>query len=956
MAAATTLLTGGAAGAQTFSVTSGFDSGDGTLRAAIIQANAFNGPATINFTGPLTVSLGSDLFPLTNPFGITINGNGATIDGLSSSNTSGVRGFFIGVSPDIANPSLPATPSAVYNINSLALRNLNARGGHGGRGLLGGGGGAGMGGALFVNAGVVNLSNVVFQDNRAVGGNGGTFSAGSAGNGGGGGMGGNGGHGTFATQQTTVLAAGGGGGGLGAGFNLLVGSGADGGSNSAPGNHGTFFFPAVAAPAGSGGGGGTAGAGAGGTNGGGGGSGVLFAGVAGGGGGGVGGTNGEAAALFNPLSRGGFGGFGGGGGGGGGASLVDDNPGGTGGFGGGGGGDGFGGFGGGGGGNFSGAFGAAVQGGFGGGSGADRFVDLGNPTLGNGGGGGGAGLGGAVFVRQGATVNFVDGGISGNAVAGGWGAAGGVQAQPNPNGTDGQAIGQGIFLAGAATYTVTDGKTIGIADSIGGGVDAQITGGFTKAGNGTLVLASPSNNYTGMTTVAGGVLRLDAAGAIGGGPVVVGSALSPARLVVNANQTVASLETSFGAETEISNFAVLSVNEGGSSTYNGPITGEGTLRKVGATALTLSGAQDNLIFLEVSGGNVNLGKTGGPGINAAKAISGLPTGTSVRLTGTIFDDQIADTGGITMSGGVLDLNGRQETINFLQGTGLVTSNGLFPGTLRFNGSFLGGLTELNFQDGTSPVRLIKQGGSAVRLSGSLDHSYTEVAGGTLELVGQTVRDVTVRNGARLVLVPGSVGAVSFIGTTTVEAGGAIDVTSGGAVFGAGTDATVRAWLMQGYNNGDWAGTGLTSSAAAASPEADGVGYGLASEVLGIGPGQTADFLGKTVGPDDVLAAYTLSGDTNLDRIVNIGDFSALAANFNSPGGWVLGDFTYNGTTGIEDFALLAANFNQVLPRTYPAETVPEPGAAAVAAGLLALRLGRRGRRLAIPAAGPAGTP
>ena len=395
VATAATLLMSGMAGAQTFTVTDPSDSGgSGTLRGAILQANAFNGPATINFATSLTIGLFDDLFPLTNRFGITINGNGSTLDGQPSINPNGVRGFFVGVSPDIANPNLPATTSAVYNINSLTLRNLDARGGQGGRGLLGGGGGAGMGGALFVNAGTVNLNNVVFQNNRAAGGNGGSFSTGSAAHGGGGGMGGNGGEGTLVG---TSGRSGGGGGGLGVGQSVTLDPAANGGTSNSPGTRGRLFFPEVAGPAGNGGGGGAGGFGGGGINGGGGGAGVgLFNGLAGGGGGGIGGSNGEAAAAFNPLSRGGTGGFGGGGGGGGGAVLIDDNPGGTGGFGGGGGGDGFGGFGGGGGGNFTGPQGPAVQGGFGGGAGGGRLLGSRQPPPGGGGGGGGRGGGGGV--------------------------------------------------------------------------------------------------------------------------------------------------------------------------------------------------------------------------------------------------------------------------------------------------------------------------------------------------------------------------------------------------------------------------------------------------------------------------------------------------------------------------------------------------------------------------------
>jgi autotransporter-associated beta strand protein len=109
-------------------------------------------------------------------------------------------------------------------------------------------------------------------------------------------------------------------------------------------------------------------------------------------------------------------------------------------------------------------------------------------------------LGGAVFVRQGATVTIEGGSISGG------GAFGGNDGTGTDGGTrKGQGIGTGIFLAGSATYNVTAGKTVSISDTIGGGVDAQITGGFTKGGSGTLAL-SGANSYVGGTTVAAGTL------------------------------------------------------------------------------------------------------------------------------------------------------------------------------------------------------------------------------------------------------------------------------------------------------------------------------------------------------------------------------------------------------------------------------------------------------------------
>ena len=109
----------------------------------------------------------------------------------------------------------------------------------------------------------------------------------------------------------------------------------------------------------------------------------------------------------------------------------------------------------------------------------------------------------------------------------------------------------------------------------------------------------------------------------------------------------------------------------------------------------------------------------------------------------------------------------------------------------------------------------------------------------------------------------------------------------------------------------------------------------------IGPA-TINFNGQFRG-----AATTINGDANFDRVVNIADFSVLAANFNQPGDWLSADFDGSGTTAIGDFSLLAANFNQTAPaaRVSPPRTggiVPEPGTVVV--GLAIPFLSRRRRR------------
>ena len=89
---------------------------------------------TINLFGNETETVDPTAINLGAGETLTINGNGATIDGGAVNGVGGHRGLFV--------------YSGNVTINNLTLANMNAVGGAGASG--GGGGGAGLGGALFI--------------------------------------------------------------------------------------------------------------------------------------------------------------------------------------------------------------------------------------------------------------------------------------------------------------------------------------------------------------------------------------------------------------------------------------------------------------------------------------------------------------------------------------------------------------------------------------------------------------------------------------------------------------------------------------------------------------------------------------------------------------------------------------------------------------------------------------
>jgi hypothetical protein len=86
----------------------------------------------------------------------------------------------------------------------------------------------------------------------------------------------------------------------------------------------------------------------------------------------------------------------------------------------------------------------------------------------------------------------------------------------------------------------------------------------------------------------------------------------------------------------------------------------------------------------------------------------------------------------------------------------------------------------------------------------------------------------------------------------------------------------------------------------------GVGVAEATDLFTVFP---APFAGTTVDNTSVLVRYTLYGDADLNRSVNLDDFNRLASNFGaSPRRWSQGDFTFDTLVNLDDFNRLASNF------------------------------------------------
>ena len=282
----------------TFTVRNADDSGDGSLRQAITDANDLAGADTIEFSGSYNVTLASILPNITSDITFVGNSKTLTVPGISATPgpydnnpvffvQSGMVAFQNFTLDGGSSRRLMFVNGGTVSLSGMTLQNGQAKGGDGDSG---GGGAGGIGGALFVNQGTVNVINTTFGNNSAIGG----FGAGGRGGGGGGfGSGGDGSGGGFGS--------GGGGGGFGSG-GFGGGRGSNGGSGGfGGGGSGGNSFGGNGGFGGGGGSGAFSGFGSGGFGGGGGGAFSGLGGVSGGFGGGGDGGGGGGAGLGGAI-------------------------------------------------------------------------------------------------------------------------------------------------------------------------------------------------------------------------------------------------------------------------------------------------------------------------------------------------------------------------------------------------------------------------------------------------------------------------------------------------------------------------------------------------------------------------------------------------------------------------------------------------------------------------------
>ncbi len=591
-------LLAASASAATFTVSNTNDAGAGSLRQAIIDANAAGGTDSIVFTtaADSTITLASGLPAITGD--VTIDGSGSanlTVDGDSTGTVFQISTVGAGSGPTVV----------IADLSVEGGLNQGSVGTQGGNRTGGGGGGAGAGGGILILDGAeVTLRNVTVASNSAVGGAGAAGGANAAA----GGIGGTGGD-----ALDTAGAVGGASGNPGAD-----------GSNSADGFSG-----------GGGAGGGTAAVGGAGGD-------SVF-----GGGGGAGSNIAAFNANGGTTTYGGGGGYGvsngGGGGGGGGAGVgggifvadtasltIEDDT------------------------SIAmntvtgGAGGAAGAGAGGGGAGqavgAGLFL-LGNTTI-----TGSTGTNTSFFDTIGGTGNLIidaDGGTVGllasNTYTGNTNiVSGAVTVYQNTSfGVGGTVtfsnasllvfvnpvtVANNLVLSYPYLNFIDSGDNVTLSGTMTG------TGGFAKVGAGTLLL-SGSNGYSGLTGISEGTLQLGSNASYS--PNSALQMLAGTTLDLNDfNATVPSLTGAAGSTIDLGT-GTLTLSGTGAATFGGAIIGTGDVVFSGSGTTNFNGVSTYTGTTTLDDGTFVLGSSSAYAAASLASDVTVNTGATIGGHGTI---------------------------------------------------------------------------------------------------------------------------------------------------------------------------------------------------------------------------------------------------------------------------------------------------------------------------------
>ena len=312
----------------------------------------------------------------------------------------------------------------------------------------------------------------------------------------------------------------------------------------------------------------------------------------------------------------------------------------------------------------------------------------------------------------------------------------------------------------------------------------------------------------------------------------------------------------------------------------------------------------------------------GPGTNVTfgsslTAATGTVTLDGNKTVGRLF---FASTNSYTIaagSGGMLtiddggDLNGVSPGITLSAGNHAITAPVALASGVTVTTATGTRLTLSGAVTGTGALTVAGTG--SVTIAGILgvplaaNAPVTFSANANVAPLVRSVPSVTIAAGVTVKLSAGT-GGRSLLLTPALSVAGGLDLGNNDLDVPGGNPTALTALVAKGYASGNWNGTGINSSTAAADT-AHLTAVGLIQNVSG-GLAVLNSIDGHPVTTTDVLSRVTYYGDANLDGVVDGSDYTLIDNGYSQQlTGWLNGDFNYDGVVDGSDYTLIDNAFN-----------------------------------------------